>query len=116
MSIHVKRVYEPLAKSDGTRILVDRLWPRGLTKEKAAVDHWARDLAPSTDLRKWYGHEHDRWDEFRTRYFEELEGSRAALDVVLAHVRAGTVTFLFSSREEQLNNAAALKEYVERHV
>jgi uncharacterized protein YeaO (DUF488 family) len=117
MSINVKRIYEKPARSDGYRILVDRLWPRGLAKEKAKVDLWVKEIAPSNELRRWYNHDHDKWEDFKQRYFEELgaleEGAEAVLETILEHVRSGPVTFVFSSREERLNNAFALKEYVE---
>jgi uncharacterized protein YeaO (DUF488 family) len=113
VTIQLKRVYETPAPSDGTRILVDRLWPRGLSKDAARVDAWVRDVAPSTELRKWYGHEPERWDAFRERYFVELDENPEAVEALRAHL-TGTVTFVFSSREERYNNAAALREYVER--
>lgn len=116
MLIALKRVYEQPSPDDGVRILVDRLWPRGLSKEKARVDLWAREIAPSDGLRKWYGHEPEKWDEFRRRYFAELEGADEALETVLERVREGTVTFVYSSRETELNNAAALREYVEERL
>lgn len=113
--IKLKRVYLPAAKADGCRVLVDRLWPRGLSKRKAAVDHWLRDIAPSNVLRKWYGHEPERWPEFRRRYAKELKGQKDALAELRALLkRHKTVTFLFSSKEERLNNAAALKAYLRR--
>ena len=113
--IKLKRVYLKPAKSDGCRVLVDRLWPRGLSKRQAAVDHWLRDVAPSTALRKWYGHEPDRWPEFRRRYAAELRQQQDALAALRALLkRHKTVTFLFSSKEETLNNAAALKAWLRR--
>jgi len=113
--IRLKRVYLVAAKADGCRVLVDRLWPRGLSKQKAQVDHWLRDIAPSTALRKWYGHEPARWPEFRRRYARELKGQKAALaELKVLLKRHRTVTFLFSSKEETLNNAAALKAYLRR--
>lgn len=114
MSTQIKRVYENPSPVDGYRVLVDNLWPRGLTKEKASVDEWLRDLAPSTALRRWYGHESARWDEFKRRYFAELESEPAAEAV--KHLRKlakrRRVTLLYGSREEKLNNAAALQEYL----
>lgn len=113
--IKLRRVYLPAAKADGCRVLVDRLWPRGLSKQKAAVDHWLRDVAPSTSLRKWYGHEPKRWPEFRRRYAKELKGQKDTVAELRALLkRHKTVTFLFSSKEERLNNAAALKAYLSR--
>jgi uncharacterized protein YeaO (DUF488 family) len=109
----LKRVYLKPGKADGCRVLVDRLWPRGLTKQKAKVDHWLRDIAPSDALRKWYGHEPSRWPEFKRRYAAELKQQKDALKT-LRNLRQqhGTVTLLFSSKEEKLNNAAALKAYL----
>ena len=113
--IKLKRVYLPATKADGCRVLVDRLWPRGLSKRKAAVDHWLRDVAPSTVLRKWYGHEPERWPEFRRRYAKELKGQKDAVAELRALLKQHkTVTFLFSSKEEGLNNAAALKAYLRK--
>ena len=113
MTIQIKRVYEEPEDSDGCRILVDRLWARGLSKEKAKIDFWAKDIAPSTELRRWYNHDRDKWSEFRSRYFDELAANPDKLEELMAYVKAGTVTFLFSSKEERLNNAAALREYIE---
>jgi len=115
MAIKLKRVYLKPAKADGCRVLVDRLWPRGLSKATAGIDHWLRDLAPSTGLRKWYGHDPKRWAEFKRRYRTELKGQKEAfkgLKTLLKQHR--TVTLLFSSREERLNNAAALKAYLRK--
>jgi uncharacterized protein YeaO (DUF488 family) len=111
--IKIKRIYEGPAAGDGFRILVDRLWPRGLTKAAAKVDLWVRDLAPSNDLRKWYGHEPEKWTEFKKRYSQEMVGKDENLSLIMDKAKAGTVTFLFSSKEEKLNNAQALKEFIE---
>jgi uncharacterized protein YeaO (DUF488 family) len=92
---------------------VDRLWPRGLSKSRADIDDWLRDISPSTELRKWYGHDPSKWPEFRQKYFAELKTNSDAVQTLLDHVRSGTVTLVFSSKEEQLNNATALKEYLE---
>ncbi len=112
MSISLKRVYEAPARSDGCRMLVERLWPRGLSKQDAKIDVWAKDAAPSTELRRWFNHEPDKWTEFKRRYFKELR-ARRPLEPILERVRAGRVTFVFASREPRFNNAVALKEYVE---
>jgi uncharacterized protein YeaO (DUF488 family) len=109
-AIKVRRVYEPAQPSDGTRVLVDRLWPRGLTKEAAAVDHWMRDLAPSTALRKWFGHDPARWDEFRRRYAAELREREAQLEALRDLARRGPVTLVFGARDERHNDAVALRE------
>ena len=107
---------EPAAASDGLRILVDRLWPRGLTKDRAAVDYWSRDTAPSKELRQWYRHEVDKWPEFRRRYFAELEERAEAVAELRARIAAapGAVTLVFDSREEVHNNASALRDYLSR--
>jgi uncharacterized protein YeaO (DUF488 family) len=113
--IKLKRVYLARAKTDGCRVLVDRLWPRGLSKRKAAVDHWLRDIAPSTALRKWYGHAPDRWPGFKRRYAAELKRQKDALTALRVLLKEHTtVTLLFASKEEKLNNAAALKAYLRK--
>jgi uncharacterized protein YeaO (DUF488 family) len=115
MAVKLKRVYLKPEKSDGCRVLVDRLWPRGLSKQKAKVDHWLRDIAPSTALRRWYGHEPTRWAEFKRRYFAELKKEADAVkELKLLLKQHRTVTFLFSSKEEKLNNATALKTYLRK--
>jgi len=113
MNIKFKRVYEDAQKNDGSRILVDRLWPRGIKKEKAKINFWAKDVAPSNDLRKWYNHVPSKWEEFKTRYFKELDHNEKALTELLKNCDTEIVTFVFSSKEMQLNNATALKEYLE---
>jgi uncharacterized protein YeaO (DUF488 family) len=114
MSISLKRAYEAPSRSDGFRILVERLWPRGLSKQDAKIDLWPKGAAPSTELRRWFNHEPDKWAEFKRRYFKELGTRQESLEPILEHVRAGPVTFVFASRESRFNNAVALKEYVER--
>jgi uncharacterized protein YeaO (DUF488 family) len=111
--IKIKRIYEAPAAGDGFRILVDRLWPRGLSKEKGKVDLWLRDISPSNELRKWYGHEPEKWAGFKRKYLEEIKGKKRELDLLRQKAKGGTVTFLFSSKEEKLNNAAALKEFMD---
>jgi uncharacterized protein YeaO (DUF488 family) len=111
-NIRVKRVYDESAASDGRRILVDRLWPRGLTKEKAKIDYWAKDVSPSNELRKWYGHDPAKWDEFRKRYFAELDRNADGVDALVAAMGKGLVTFVYSSTERSINNAEALKLYL----
>jgi uncharacterized protein YeaO (DUF488 family) len=103
--IKLKRVYEPAARTDGTRILVDRLWPRGLSKEEAAIDHWCKELAPSTALRQWFGHEPERWVEFRKRYKTELAEAPEALAELRGFARKGPITLLFAAHDELHNNA-----------
>jgi uncharacterized protein YeaO (DUF488 family) len=111
--IHTKRIYDPPARTDGRRILIDRLWPRGLSKARARIDFWAKSVAPSTKLRRWYGHEPGKWQEFRRRYFAELDANPAGLADLRSQLGTGTVTFVFGSKETRLNNASALREYVE---
>lgn len=111
--IRTKRVYELPDESDGFRILVDRLWPRGLSKDKALVDLWLKNIAPSDELRKWYSHDPEKWEEFKRRYFEELKQKRELVDLIIEKAKKDVVTFLYSTKETRFNNAAALKEYVE---
>ena len=113
ITIRIKRVYEEEEELDGRRILVDRLWARGISKEKAKVDLWVKEIAPSTELRRWYGHDPNKWTEFKRRYAAELEANPGNVEEIVAEVQAGTVTFLYSSKEERLNNAIALREYIE---
>lgn len=113
MEIKIKRAYEKPSNADGYRILVDRLWPRGISKEKAKIDFWPKELSPSTELRQWYGHDPKKWSEFKSRYFAELESNPELVNELLEYVRKGVVTFVYSSKEQRLNNAVALKEYIE---
>lgn len=113
MKLKLKRAYEPPMDSDGLRILVDRLWPRGLSKTEAKVEFWAKEVAPSNALRRWYQHELEKWPEFRRRYLEELKGNAAAVKELAAKVGRGNATLLFSSKEFNHNNAVVLKEYLE---
>ena len=113
--IRTKRVYEAPARGDGRRVLIDRLWPRGVSKEAAAVDYWAKSIAPSNELRKWYGHEVEKWERFRERYFAEIDANPEGLAALRDAIRgARVVTIVFSSREEEWNNATALKQYLEQ--
>ena len=111
--IKIKRIYDAPAADDGFRILVDRLWPRGLSKNKAKVDLWLKDISPSHQLRKWYAHDPEKWAEFKKRYLKEIEDKKEWFDLIIKKANEGTVTFLFSSKEEKLNNAVALKEFFE---
>lgn len=115
MQIAVKRAYDDPARADGQRILVDRVWPRGVRKSELGHDVWLKDLAPSRDLRKWFGHDPDRWAAFQERYFRELDGQSTAVEDLLARARQGKVTLLFAAKDEDRNNAVALKRYLERH-
>ena len=108
----IKRVYDPPAKADGLRILVDRLWPRGVAKKDAALDQWMKEVAPSTGLRKWFGHDPERWDEFRRRYGEELEGNGTLVDQLRALARHGPVTLVYSAHDELHNDAVVLRDRI----
>jgi len=112
---HVKRIYERASKADGLRILVDRLWPRGLSRERARLDHWLKEIAPSDELRRWFGHDPAKWDEFKARYFRELDEQPELIAQLRELIRTNErVTLLYSSREFEFNNAVALKLYLER--
>lgn len=111
--IKLKRVYESPSQSDGKRILVERLWPRGLTKEEAEVDEWRKDVAASAELRKWYAHDVEKWPEFEKRYRQELEGYRAKIADLRDLGRRSTVTFVYAARDEEHNSAVVLKEFIE---
>ncbi|MGB9154529.1 MAG: DUF488 domain-containing protein [Alphaproteobacteria bacterium] len=111
--IQVKRAYEAGTEEDGVRFLVERLWPRGIKKEDLVVDGWLKDLAPSTELRKWFNHDPTKWDEFRQRYFRELEKHATTWGPLLARVRRDRVTLVFSAHDTRYNNAIALKQFLE---
>lgn len=115
MPIKLKRVYDKPEGSDGVRILVERLWPRGLSKEKAKVDIWLKEAAPSTELRKWFGHDPEKWEEFKKRYYDELNNNKLTLKEAFDRNKE-TVTFVYASKEEQFNNSVALKEFVEKFL
>lgn len=108
-NVRLKRAYEPSAAADGTRILIDRLWPRGVKKVDAAIDQWAKDIAPSTALRKWFGHDPARWQEFRSRYAAEVHGHPEKLGELRALAKRGRITLVFSAHDEDHNNAVALR-------
>jgi uncharacterized protein YeaO (DUF488 family) len=112
MVIKIKRVYEVPDPSDGFRVLVDRLWPRGISKSSAQIDLWLKEIAPSNELRKWYSHDPAKWDEIRKRYFQELDSNPEVVEQIRNYVSRGTVTLVFSSKEEELNNAVTLREYL----
>lgn len=114
--IRLKRAYEDAATGDGRRVLVERLWPRGVTKEKAALDLWLKDVAPSRELRTWFAHDPAKWAEFRRRYREELDGRGDEVAQLVDLSRAGTVTFVYGARDEEHNAAVVLKEYVEERL
>lgn len=112
--IRLRRVYDPPDESDGYRVLVDRVWPRGVSKEAARLDAWVRDLAPSHELRRWFGHDPDRWAQFRERYLDELRQHEEALDELAARAVKATVTLLYGARDERHNNAVVVREAIER--
>lgn len=110
--LKIKRAYLPASPEDGARILVERLWPRGITKEKAAIDCWLKEIAPSTELRKWFGHDPDNWAEFRRRYREELKANSAAVNTLRQWIRKGPVTLVYAARDEEHNSAVVLSEFL----
>jgi uncharacterized protein YeaO (DUF488 family) len=114
--IRIKRVYEPQARSDGRRILVDRLWPRGLSKKDAAVDEWMKDIAPSAELRRWFGHDPRRWPEFKRRYRHELRAHGELLRSITARASRGTVTLVYGARDEAHNDAVVLAAAIRARV
>src|SRR5689334_5415898 len=111
--IGLKRAYEPVSRTDGVRLLVERLWPRGIAKADLALDEWLKDVAPSTELRKWFSHDPAKWTEFRRRYFRELDSRPEAWQPIASAARRGTVTLIYSSHDTEHNNAVALQEYVQ---
>ena len=114
--IKLKRIYEKPLKEDGFRILVERLWPRGFTKERAAINLWLKDIAPSSELRKWFGHDPARWEEFRNRYWAELTEKKELIASLKQKSKQGTVTLIYSSSDEKHNSAVALKMFLETTV
>ncbi len=114
--IRLKRAYDEAAPDDGLRILVERLWPRGVTKERAAIDRWLKDVAPSQELRRWYSHDIAKWNEFKKRYAAELDQNKTAVGELRKRCRAETVTFIYAASDEEHNSAVLLKEYVEGHA
>lgn len=113
MDIRIKRVYDDPANSDGTRILVDRLWPRGVSKEDAQLDDWLKDIAPSTDLRKWYDHKEERFDEFSKKYKKELQDHPDIIEDLLNKAKNKRLTLLYGAKDEKHNQAVVLKEFLE---
>jgi uncharacterized protein YeaO (DUF488 family) len=114
VDIRLKRAYEPARRADGQRVLVDRIWPRGLAREDARIDEWARDLAPSDSLRRWYGHDPERFEEFRRRYVDELAGHRRRLTELRRRARDGRLTLVFAARDVERSNAAVLASVLRR--
>ncbi len=115
MDIRTKRVYENVSDADGTRILIDRIWPRGTSKSSAKIDFWAKDLAPSNELRVWYRHDHAKWPEFLRSYHLELDERPAEYQTLLAAISSEVVTLVYASRETEFNNATAFKLYLEKN-
>ncbi|HEV2831136.1 MAG TPA: DUF488 domain-containing protein [Hanamia sp.] len=113
MKTKIKRVYEKPAKEDGFRILADRLWPRGLTKEKASVDLWLKEIAPSTELRKWFGHDPEKWNDFKKKYVAELKKNKETVSILKEKIKEGTVTILYGARDEEHNEALVILDYLD---
>ncbi len=111
--LQLKRAYDPVSRSDGTRFLVERLWPRGLSKTKLRVDAWLKDVGPTTALRKWFSHDPEKWPQFRRRYFRELDSRPESWQPIVSAARRRRVTLVYSSHDEEHNNAVALKEYLQ---
>jgi uncharacterized protein YeaO (DUF488 family) len=114
--IKIERIYDNPRGNNNFRILVDRLWPRGLSKDKVKVNLWQKDIAPSNSLRKWFGHDDQKWNEFKRRYFKELDKNVDSVKQILDKVNEGSITLLYGSKEEKFNNAVALKEYLEEKI
>jgi len=111
--IRLKRAYEEPSADDGVRVLVERLWPRGLRKQAAAIDLWLKEVAPSTELRGWFGHDPEKWEEFRQRYRAELGDKAGQIEILEQKLQEGPVTFVFAAKDEEHNSAVALKEFLE---
>jgi uncharacterized protein YeaO (DUF488 family) len=114
--IKVERIYNNPRGNSTFRILVDRLWPRGLSKDKVKVDLWQKDIAPSNSLRRWFSHDERKWDEFKHRYFKELEKNAEFVSTIIDRAKEGPITLLYGAKEEKFNNAMALKEYLEEKI
>ena len=116
LMLTLKRAYDAVSPADGTRILVERLWPRGLTKTELQAHAWLKEVAPSTELRKWFNHDPRKWSDFRRRYFRELDERPESWREIVSSARRGTVTLIYSSRDAEHNNAVALKQYLQRRI
>ena len=114
LDIRLKRAHEPAASADGCRVLIDRLWPRGISRERAQLDAWEKELSPSTELRQWFGHEPERFEEFRRRYIEELRGHRPRLTALRRRAREGTLTLVYAAHDTEHNDAVVLAEVLRR--
>jgi uncharacterized protein YeaO (DUF488 family) len=112
----IKRVYDKPNESDGFRILVDRLWPRGLSKSKIKLDRWLKDIAPSDELRKWFAHDPKKWEEFKSLYHKELDDKKELVELIIEKASKEVVTMLYGAKDERFNNAVALKEYIEYKI
>src|SRR5436309_9396663 len=116
VAIAVKRAYDPVSRADGTRFLVERLWPRGISKAKLRVDAWLKEVGPSTKLRQWFSHDPEKWREFRRRYLRELHSRPEAWQPIVTAARRGPVTLVYSSHDTEHNNAVALQQYLEARI
>jgi uncharacterized protein YeaO (DUF488 family) len=116
MTIDIKRIYEPVEEKDGYRVLVDRLWPRGISKKEARIDLWLKEAAPSTNLRKWFNHEPEKWDEFKKQYFAEMDNYRQLLQSFVEDHKNKKITLVYGSRDIEHNQAVVLRNYLERLV
>jgi uncharacterized protein YeaO (DUF488 family) len=114
MDVRLKRAYDPASPTDGYRVLIDRLWPRGVSREQAKLDRWEKDLAPSAKLRQWFGHDPERFEEFRERYIEELRGQRPRLTALQRRAREGTLTLVYSAHDTEHNDAVVLGDVLRR--
>lgn len=115
MPLRIKRIYEPADNDDGKRILVDRLWPRGVSKNDAHIDAWVKDVAPSAELRRWFGHDPKKWDEFRRRYQDELKKNSTAVEELKEQIGQTTATLLYGAKDRQHNNAVVLIDFISKH-
>ncbi len=116
MSIQIRRAYDPPGRSDGYRVLVDRVWPRGVSKDDLDLDEWRKEIAPSTRLRKWFGHDPERWKEFQERYFAELEAKQGSVQELVKRARRGRITLVYGARDPDHNQAVALTAYLRARV
>jgi len=112
--IQCKRVYDDVSPEDGTRVLVDRLWPRGVSKEEAALDDWMKNVAPSDALRRWFDHDPEKWEAFQVRYAQELNEKEALVREIRSKAESGTITLVYAAKDRELNHAVVLKDYLQR--
>ena len=113
--VSIKRVYAPFEAQEGKRILIDRLWPRGISKKEAQIDLWLKEIAPSAELRKWFSHDPDKWPQFQKRYLAELEANKPAVESLLAEIQSGPVVLVYSAKDEEHNDALVLLNYLLNH-